>query len=796
MRDWYLTHADPYALRLAADVRLTPTDYANDHIWEITLAGGEPPALTLRTTYGLRARDMRIFPSFAEGATVVTDPAEFVFSPAVRASWVNYQRLTFEPLPAIAITAHYWAVHSHAVAGQFTVVNHGTEARIIRVLLSALLKPIENPKNIGVIKLDGTYALEGQTGNLITLTMLDGLVEHEPAPYPTLARVCELEPGEATYIHWATAARPTLEDAHHLLQDVFAREWAGEFARLELHNTSLLEIETGDKEWDAAFMFAQTVALRSYVGPTPHLPHPSFVFTRHPDKGYSRTGDGSDYNWQWDGQVATEAYVNLPQITPAAPKLAQGIIRNWLAVQDASGFIDWKPGLAGQRNRALCIPLLATMAWQLYEATEDRGFLAEVYPGLRRFLDVWFTHKHDRDEDGVPEWSHTLQSAFDDNPTFTRLRPWAQGADITLAEAPDLSAYLFRECHSLRQMAALLALPPDPALAQRAAVLQSAVEATWRDDTASYHYADRDSHEVARGEVLAAGRGNLIVEIQRRFAPSARILVKAIGPKDIRPPMEVTLTGRGKRGRHRVETLRRSHINWYFGVGTTSSEKLYAELERVEVNGVSEAFDVTVSVVDYSRQDQTLLLPLWAGIPDPSRAEHLVRRTVLDPERYWRPYGIPNCSAQDPAYKPDNREGSGGVWLMWNTMLGEGLLQYGYRAEAAELITRLMTAMVHTLKTEKAFREAYNSDALEGLGDRDYLWGVAPVALFMRTVGIRILGPRRVHLEGHNPFPWPVTVRHKGVTVTKDADGATVTFPSGQHIKVSQAQPQFVEDTD
>jgi hypothetical protein len=244
-----------------------------------------------------------------------------------------------------------------------------------------------------------------------------------------------------------------------------------------------------------------------------------------------------------------------------------------------------------------------------------------------------------------------------------------------------------------------------------------------------------------------------------------------------------------------VETLRRAHVSWYFGIGATSSEKLYAELERVEVAGLTDEFEVTVSVVDYTRQDQTLLLPLWAGIPEPDRAEQLVRHTLLDPTRYWRPFGIPNCSAQDPAYKPDNREGSGGVWLMWNTMLGEGLLRYGYRAEAAELITRLMTAMLHTLKTEKAFREAYNSDVLEGLGDRDYLWGVAPAALFMRTVGIRILGPRRVRLEGRHPFPWPVTVRHKGVTVTKTADEATVTFPSGKYITVADARPQWVEDT-
>lgn len=826
MRDWHLTQDDPLALRLAADVRLTPTDYADDHIWELTLAGGEPPALALRTTYGLRARDMRIFPAFAEGDKVVTDPAEFVFSPAVRAFFVNYLRVTFEPLPAIAVTAHYWVPDSHTVAGRLTLVNHSPEPepRRIRVLLSALLKPIENPRNLGPAKLEEFSALEGHTGNLDIVVVLEGMPEVEPAPYPTLSRTFDLLPGEPVFVRWAEAARPasggetrhsaplrsgdssgaSLPDGGEaeppgaqclpLLRDVFAREWDGEFARIELLNSGLLDIDTGDKDWDAAFAFAQTVALRGYVGPTPHLPHPSFIFTRHPDRGYSRKGDGSDHNWQWDGQVATEAYVNLPQIVSAAPELAKGVIRNWLAVQDDKGFIDWKPGLGGQRNKALCLPILAALAWKSYEYTEDRDFLAEVYPGLRRFLDVWFTHRHDRDEDGVPEWSHTVQSAFDDNPSFVRWRPWAQGADITFAEAPDLAAYLYRECRTLRRMAALLGLPEEPVLDERAYKLLRAAEAMWRDDTGTYHYVDRDSHEVTRGETIATGRGDLTVEVHRRFAPSARMLVKAIGPKDARPNMEVTLVGRGRRGRHRVETLRRSHVQWYFGVGTAASEKLYAELDRVEVRGLTEEFEVTLSVVDYSRQDQTLLIPLWGGLPDPARAKALIHRTILDANRYWRPYGLPNCSALDPAYQADNREGCGGVWMMWNTMIGEGLVEYGCRAEAAELITRIMTAMIHALKIDKAFREAYNSDKLEGLGDRDYLWGVAPVHLFVQTLGVRIVHPRRVFLEGYNPFPWPVTIRHKGVTVGKGADGAVVTFPSGKQVMVTDPSPQFVED--
>ena len=817
MRDWHLTQSDPLALRLAADVRLGPTDYANDHIWELALAGGDPAALGVRTTYGLRARDMRLFPGFVDGDQHVTDPAEFARPPEVRAFYVNYIRVSFEPFSGLAVTADYWVPDSHTLAGQFTFANHTGASRQVSLLLSALLKPLDNPKMMTPSQIaifNGAGLLEGQTGNLDVMLLLEGPADRAPAPYPTLARPVDLADGEVVTVRWVQAAsltptgppplpfRGEPEPIDHreaglarIRELLLREEWDGEFARVELLNAGLLDIETGDKDWDVALAFAQTVGLRSYVGPTPHLPHPSFVFSRHAERGYSVKGDGSDYTWLWNGQVATEAYVNLPQIVAAAPDLAKGIIRNWLAVQDEDGFVDWKPGLAGQRERTLCMPLLATLAWRVYEHTEDLAFLAEVYPGLRRFFDCWFKPRYDRDADGLPEWTHTIQSAFDDNPSFVRWQAWGQGADISEAEAPDLAAYLYRECRALERMAQRAELPADLALAEHAALLARRVAGMWRDDTASYHYMDRDAHAGPPGEVLAVGRGDLALDVVRRFGSPVRLLVKAIGPREARPHLAVTFFGRGRRGRHRVESVRQSRVQWFFGIGTAASDKLYSTLERVEVRGLTDDFEVTVSTVDYTRQDQTLLLPLWAGLPDQARAEALVRRTVLDPLRYWRLYGMPNCSAADPAYKPDNRGGSGGVWLMWNTMIGEGLVDYGYRSEAAELITRLMRGMLYCLKEEKAFREAYNPDQLEGLGDRDYLWGVAPVALFMHALGLRIVSPRKVYVTGRNPFPWPVTIRHKGLTVVRDGDGARISFPSGRSATVAGETAQVVEDT-
>jgi hypothetical protein len=168
---------------------------------------------------------------------------------------------------------------------------------------------------------------------------------------------------------------------------------------------------------------------------------------------------------------------------------------------------------------------------------------------------------------------------------------------------------------------------------------------------------------------------------------------------------------------------------------------------------------------------------------------------MLDPKRYWRPGGIPMCPASDPAYD-DGVEMAGGVFMLWNAMLGEGLVRYGFRREAAELFTRLMQGPLAALRAEGVFRERYRADAAEGAGERNHIAGVPPISLFLRVLGVRLLAPHRVLLEGSNPFPWPVTVRWRGLEVRREPAGATViTFPDGQRVSLEGEEARAVEET-
>jgi len=209
--------------------------------------------------------------------------------------------------------------------------------------------------------------------------------------------------------------------------------------------------------------------------------------------------------------------------------------------------------------------------------------------------------------------------------------------------------------------------------------------------------------------------------------------------------------------------------------------------------GLTRVYTVQVRSVDWTRHNAALLLPLWAGPDDPDRRTQLIA-ALTDPARYWRPYGISVVPADDAAFDPGQRNGIGGSWPLWNVLLGEGLIAAGRPDLAAQLLERLLAVRIHTLVSEKAFREGYNSDALEGLGERNHISGIVPLHLLWRLMGFVILSPRRVAIGGTYALPWPVRVRQHGVTVQRSASGATITFPSGEQRRVRSARWQTIVD--
>jgi len=541
-----------------------------------------------------------------------------------------------------------------------------------------------------------------------------------------------------------------------------------------------LDIQTGNPDWDAAFALTQKAALGLFLPSSKHLPNPSFVLARGPDHGYSRKSDGTDYPLAWAGQTPLEAYY-LASLLPGAPAFARGLLANFLAAQTEDGFIDLRPGLAGQRAKMLAAPLLASLAWQVYQSTNDESFLAESFPKLLGFFWNWFSPAHDRDRDGLPEWDHLLQSGFEDNPLFDTWHPWSQGVDIRTVEGPGLYAMLAREAGCLILMAEKLGRGGEVELIRRQAeLLEKTVASAWDERAALYAYRDLATHLSQPGKIIAEGRGGKPLKPKAVFEKPVRLLVEVHtqSPAAKRPEVRIAELSTTAP----VEVIPSGQFTWRSGGLVATSQKVYTRLGRVEVLGLDKKDTVIVKTVDLTAQDHTLLLPLWAGLPDLQRAQTMIGRALLDGSRFDRPFGIPAC-ASCPDDEADAVYSS--VHLPWNQLIGEGLLAYGFRTEAARLTEHIMAAVILNLKQNHAFYQRYHADTGAGLGERNALTGLAPLGLFLQTLGVTILSGTRVRLEGRSPFPWPVTLRYRGLTLTRGAQATEVTFSNGRSVTVT-----------
>jgi hypothetical protein len=212
---------------------------------------------------------------------------------------------------------------------------------------------------------------------------------------------------------------------------------------------------------------------------------------------------------------------------------------------------------------------------------------------------------------------------------------------------------------------------------------------------------------------------------------------------------------------------------------------VYTHLEQVEISGLHARDQVSIQIMDFSSEDISLFLPLWAGTTALPRLQALANRTLLAANRFWKPFGLPTCPSGNSKTRPTSADRTidstcQAVHLPWNALVGQGLLAYGMQAEAARLTTRLMAAVIQNLKKQHAFFQAYHAETGEGLGERNPLQGLAPLGMFLETLGVIIQSSTSLTLTGKNPFPWPVTVKYRGLTVTRQAEQTEVVFPDGQ----------------
>jgi hypothetical protein len=640
-------------------------------------------------------------------------------------------------------------------------------------------------------KIEVANVLQGVTEKLSPVMFITGGASSVASPYPALTHNLSLPPGGFRRFTWVLASLPDEEQSFRHARLTAAKNFDSEINQIDMLTARQIEIFTGDPDWDHAFAAGKKTALGLVHANSQHLKHSSFVSTRLPDQGFSPQGKGVEYNHLWNGQSALEAWYLTQQLLPGNPELAKGILRNFLETQEPTGFIDFKPGLAGQRSNFLAAPLLVSTAWKIYQATHDQDFLEDVFRPLFKFVLAWFEEKQDRDGDGIPEWGSAIQSGFDENPTFSPWLPWAQGADSTLVEAPDLCAYLYRESQLLLKMATLLEhQEPVVSIIAITENLHRAVQSSWNSRRATFQYWDRETHQTRKGELLSKQTGSGKLTLDMIFELPARLLIRLESNQSQPPRVELTINGRLSTGESQESKIVTETATWREGICTLTLADLYAEVEQIEIKGMPDDGEISVLIIDHTLEDHTLLIPIWAGIPSQKQTDKLVQRKLTRGKIYHREHGIPACPRSSRKAKESMCDY---VWLPWNVMVGEGLLAYGKRAEAVDLISRIMKAIIHNLKHEQAFRSHYHADQPIAAGQRNALIGLPPVGLFLEILGVQPISPWKVEIKNLNPFPWDIKIKYRGMLIESTSEFVNIIFPDGEDVTLYHQIPCLVE---
>lgn len=118
--------------------------------------------------------------------------------------------------------------------------------------------------------------------------------------------------------------------------------------------------------------------------------------------------------------------------------------------------------------------------------------------------------------------------------------------------------------------------------------------------------------------------------------------------------------------------------------------------------------------------------PLYAGILLGKEAEALVRTRLMSEERFRTRYMVPTVSLAEHTFDPDGFW-RGPTWSAVNWFIYRGLLDYGYRDEAAIILESTVE-----LLERSGFREYYNPHTGEGLGAENFSWGALVVDMLAR----------------------------------------------------------------
>jgi hypothetical protein len=758
-----------------------------DHVWEVTLANGQPAAFTCQTTYGLRARSMRLFPGFISGGSRITDPGQCIQGPAVNHYCPNFLQIMCEPVPGAVFHFDLHLFEPDVLTGRIRVKNAGGRPVHLELELCAILLPMARgtaamPAQDGINQI-----LTGQTEGLTPVLFMTGGPHATHSPYPALGVPIALNPGEQRTLSWALAAKSTQPASL-----VAARQAAAESINQKI--TTLLmaqqrqtvHITTGNAHWDAAFELAQTSAHNHLVA---RKETREWVVkrTRLPDD----SPHGGRPDLAHDALTALEAWHLSGIFLPSSPDLMIQIVNTFLKDQGSDGALPSRLSPPGLGLTFQELPFLSQICLEVDACLEDPGFLKSVFPALHRALRAWFLPQSHPDMDGIPTLENPAQLQMESGLfNFDIWEPTGRGLDIRQVESPGLAALLHRETLALAEIARRIRNETEyQTLMEKAERLKALIQETWNPYRGLFEYRDAQTHQTTQNSVIYQGHHQDVLRLNHAFETPQRLHLELISEDERTRICGITLRGQNAQGEPVEEKVKPQNIRWVLGRAFVTSQSPFSQIDTIAVTGLNARDQIRIKTPDLTIGDISCLLPAWSGAAAQKQVESILKRHLVleGKDLAW---GIPETlkpTSRHPEDLPHQ------VNLLWNSVLISGLARMGFKGAAADLFAKLMTTIIAGLQNFEGFYPTYNALTGRPAGKRNLITGLPSLRLFLQIAGIRLYSPEKVALWGENPFPWPVMIVWRGLKIRREGPQTEITFPDGRVFTTDSTDPVLIQ---
>lgn len=775
----HLEYASPKAFILATDGSFTPFCPGNDQVWELGLSDHAVHPINLHTTYGLRARAMRLFPSLSIENKRLATLGEYDQPPAVTRYLPDAFQVTFAPIRGLDVQFEGYLPSCDTLVGAITVANNSTNPLNIFLELAAVLAPMPKGTPTHPDKDGINQIITGQSGALCPVLFMTGGPTAVSSPYPALTVPMLLAPGQTRKLTWALATQDSRLASLAAARRISATDWTAAVREHAMaHARRTLQVRTGEPNWDSAFFLSQIQAQTHHI----RVKDGSlFLRSRLPDEADQKQ------NKPWDDLTLLEAQhlfqILLPTDYPALAAQLESFLERILA----NAVLPSRLYAVSPNKPVRECPLLAQLYLALYEVTEDAALLEKAYPRLCQLFEGWFRREDPSDFDQMPIWDDPRQCQLGTGSFhFDSWEETGHGMDIRWVQSPALLAMLHQEAAALARIAKILKdRPTHKKFNELEKALRERIQSTWNEDQTCFSYQDIESQNSPTRELYFPGRVQPKLEVHKAFLQPQRLQLHLTSSDENTRSCRIQISGEDSSGALIEEVIKSYEIRWVMGKAHLTTRHLFQSLHALTIEGLKTGDRFLLETADLSQPDITCLLPLWSGAVTEEQCEALLA-AQLDPEAESQTRGIPETWRGEHELP---RELTVQTSVLWNTLLIEGLLKAGQQEAAAQHFTHLMTAIVNGLRNYAGFFPFYATQTGQPAGSRNALAGLAPVELFLALAGIRIFSPRKVALWGHNPFPWPVEVHWQGLSIRREAIETFVTFPDGSHYQGETEKP-------